>query len=334
MQAEAAALAREGHQVHVVAPSSDPTRLSNEDGVRAWPVAHGGVFGWPGAAARLRAAPWRAPGAALFAWRAAVRIAALRPDHVIAHWLVPSAFPIAVRAPSTASLCCVAHGGDVRLLISMPAPLRSRVLSRVLDRAAEVRFVASALLEDLRASLDPSTRRRLDAVAVVRPCSIEVPDVAKRATELRAAHRGVYLMTTVGRLVPSKRVDLSVAAANLLGPGVKLCVVGDGPERERLSALDGVGNVTFVGQTARSEALAWMAASSAVIHASAVEAAPTVVREARVLGVPVVACDAGDVANWARDDRGIRVVEASAPAIAEAVEALRRSGRHMHDDWQ
>ena len=43
------------------------------------------------------------------------------------------------------------------------------------------------------------------------------------------------------------------------------------------------------------------------------------VREARALGVPVVACDAGDIAAWARDDAGIRVAEASPEGLAQAL---------------
>jgi len=50
-----------------------------------------------------------------------------------------------------------------------------------------------------------------------------------------------------------------------------------------------------------------------------VEAAPTVIREARALGVPVIACDAGDVAAWAADDAGIRVVEGTAEALGGAL---------------
>ena len=36
-------------------------------------------------------------------------------------------------------------------------------------------------------------------------------------------------------------------------------------------------------------------------------------------GVPVIACDAGDVAVWAADDAGIRVVEGTAEALGRAL---------------
>lgn len=322
VRAEAVELARAGHEVHVVAPDGGCSPL-DDDGVHVWPVPHGGVFGWPGAASRLRQSPWRAPGAAAFALRASERLSSVRADRIIAHWLVPSGAPIALRARSNAELICVAHGADVRLLCRMPAPLRELILRRVVDRASQLRFVAASLLHDLCANLPRELRVRIERVAVVQPCSIQLPDVSVRAKELRRASGGAHLLTAVGRLVPAKRVELAVQAANLIGRGVRLCVVGDGPERDRLRGFDVVGNVSFAGALDRDEALAWMAASAAVIHASAQEAAPTVVREARLLDVPVVACDAGDVAQWARTDAGIRVVAPSARAIAQAVQSMR-----------
>ena len=83
--------------------------------------------------------------------------------------------------------------------------------------------------------------------------------------------------------------------------------------------------VVFTGNLPRREALAWIAAADVVVHPSAVEAAPTVVREARALGVPVVACDAGDVALWAASDPGITVVAASGLAIARGIEGAIRT---------
>jgi glycosyltransferase involved in cell wall biosynthesis len=68
--------------------------------------------------------------------------------------------------------------------------------------------------------------------------------------------------------------------------------------------------------------MAWIAAADALLHPSAIEAAPTVIREARALDVHVVACDVGDVAAWADDDPGIAVAEPNAAALAAAVERM------------
>lgn len=321
VRTEALALAAAGADVHVIVPAARDGVIAS-DPVRLWPIEHGGVFGWPGAAARLAREPWRAPGAAAFAWRAADRLVALRPARIVAHWIVPSAFPIALGARTPAEVECVAHGGDIRLLCRLPAPARDLVVRRLVARPCCIRFVASALLDQLCASISPRLQTRLRKIAVVQPCAFDLPDVAARTVDLRNRFPDAKLLTAVGRLVPSKRVELAIAAANLIGRDVRLCVVGDGPERARLQRLDRVGNVAFVGALDRPDALAWIAASRVMIHASAQEAAPTTVREARMLGVPVVACDAGDVARWAHDDTGIRVVAPDAKAIADAIVSM------------
>jgi glycosyltransferase involved in cell wall biosynthesis len=80
-------------------------------------------------------------------------------------------------------------------------------------------------------------------------------------------------------------------------------MIGDGPE---LPSGDDLVDVR--GRLPRSEALAWIANASALVSTSRVEGAPTVVREARALGVPVVAFPAGDLAKLAQLDRGIHLV--------------------------
>jgi len=106
-------------------------------------------------------------------------------------------------------------------------------------------------------------------------------------------------------LIPEKRVALALQALELLDP-LSTVVVGDGPE---LSALrTRFPDVHFTGQLPRPEALRWIAAADLLISASAHEGAPSVVREARALGVPVVAVAAGDLADWAKADPGLLLV--------------------------
>jgi teichuronic acid biosynthesis glycosyltransferase TuaC len=52
-----------------------------------------------------------------------------------------------------------------------------------------------------------------------------------------------------------------------------------------------------------------MSAADLLLSASRHEGAPTVVREARALGTPVVATDAGDLRAWAAADAGIWLVD-------------------------
>jgi teichuronic acid biosynthesis glycosyltransferase TuaC len=336
VRSSALALVAQGHDVHVVAPGGSPVSPpEDQDGLHVHRAGGGSLFAWPGAIVRLREAPWRLLASGVFGAGALARLGSIgRVDRAVAHWIVPCAFPLAsaVRAP----LDVIAHGADVRLLLGVPRDVRERVLSLLLARGARFTFAATALLDALERSLRPALAARLADCAHVEAPPIDVPAVGARAASLRASlalGEGERLAVTACRLIASKRVELAVSAVHAAGGRVRLVVVGDGPEQPALThrAAELGLAVRFAGALPRREALAWVAAADVLLHPSAVEAAPTVVREARALGVPVVACDAGDIAAWARDDPGIRVArptttETLAEALARTLgEALARS---------
>ena len=273
VRASARELEREGHRVTVVAPPP------------------GGAFGWPGVAARLRARPQRAIEAATWVARARARVAREDADRVIAHWAVPCAWPIAVA--SRAPIDVVSHGGDVRLLAALPRPARERVATTIARRATTWSFVSDALLGEWLAGLRGSTRRLVEAIAVVQPPPLDLPDAGalhEAIARRRRSLAGERVAVTVGRLVPTKRVDLAIEHVALRPDVDALIVVGDGPEQQRLERLArsrGVA-VRFVGAVGRRDALAWIGAARLLVHASEVEGLSTVVREAEALGTPVV----------------------------------------------
>ena len=324
------ALARAGHDVHVVAPGGSPfDRPRQSDGLTLHPAGAGTLFGWPGALARTREAPWRALAAGPFAAGVLARLHSIGPvDRAIAHWIVPCAWPLLAMTRPPA-LEAVAHGADVCALLAAPERVRSLVLESLLGAGASFSVAAASSLDALTAALPLSLAARLVAAARVEPPSIDVPDLAARGKDLRASldlAPAERVAVVACRLVPSKRVGLAIAAIAALRrhrAPVRLVVVGDGPERDplarRAAALDLA--VRFTGALPRREALGWLAGSDVLVHPSSIEAAPTVVREARALGVPVVACDAGDVARWAERDRGIAIAAPSAERIADAIAA-------------
>lgn len=325
VRSSALALAAQGHEVHVIAAGGLPRSKPTHDGPLIVHHAGGGsLFGWPGVVARLREAPWRILGSSVFAACAIGHLASLGElDRVIAHWIVPCAVPLAVSA-SRAPLEVFAHGADVRLLLHAPREVRERVIDTLLARDARITFAAASLRDALERSISPELADRLAKHAHVEPPAIDVPDVADHAAALRAGAglaEGDRLAVAASRLIPSKRVTLAIEAAH--AARVPLVIVGDGPDHATLAkrAEELGARVTFTGALHRRDALAWIAAADVLIHPSAVEAAPTVIREARALGVPVVACDAGDVAAWAEDDEGIRVVAAEVDALAAAISA-------------
>jgi len=335
--ADAAALAAAGHEVHVVCAGGSWRQPPERRGPLTihWAGA-GGVFTWPGAVARLRQGPWRA--LALPAFAAAVRwrwrqLGAV--DRAVAHWLVPSAWPLLASCP--VPLTVVAHGADVRLLCALPARLRRHVIASLLSRRTAFRFVAAALRDQLLAALDEAQAAQLAARAHVEPCPVLVPkDLAARAGRARdvAGRRpgpgAEPVAAVVGRLIPEKRVDLAIRGLAQLTPPPQLVVIGEGPERAHLEQLARRLGLpaTFLGHRPRTECLQAMAAADVLLHCSELEAAPTVVREARACGVPVVATPAGDVTRWAAADPQIVTAAPHPAAVGAALQvALNRRNR-------
>ena len=276
VKAEVAELERAGHRVTVVTPRP------------------GGAFGWPGAASRLRQRPWRAVEAAGWMLSAASQVRAARPAKIIAHWSVPSAWPIVtsagLRGLGPIPLEIVSHGGDVRLIARMPARLRRVVVSRLLARATSWRFVSQTLLEQLAHAIDAADRASLHAIATIAEAPLVMLDVAEDVRLRRSTLGDRPLYVCAGRLVRSKRVDRVIDyVAGYRGGKPILVVLGDGPERARLEKLarNWQLDVRFLGTTPRREALTWIGAADELVHASIAEGVSTVVREAHHLGVKV-----------------------------------------------
>jgi glycosyltransferase involved in cell wall biosynthesis len=250
-----------------------------------------GLFGWPGAVARVRERPLRLFGAATFL-RAATTALARRPadETIVAHWALPSALP-AVALGRRMRL--VSHGGDIRALCMLPAPLRTPLLRALLAQTDQWEFVSETLLASLLDRLSDGDATALRRVARVRPAPLAPIEAHHRAAgaQLRAAHRQAHggpLLVSVGRLIPSKRVDAAIRhAARTHG---SLVVVGDGPEAAKLEALAKKTGAaaTFLGRVDRGTAVAWIAAADALVFASKMEGCSTVLREAQALGTPVV----------------------------------------------
>ena len=273
VHAEVLELEAIGHRVTVVTPDA------------------GGAFGWPGAAFRLREKPWRAFEGATWMVRATAQVRSASPEKIIAHWSVPSAFPVVVSAGlEHVPLEIVSHGGDIRLLAASPRAVRHHVVRRLMRRATSWRFVSEPLLDRLAGTLDATDAKTLRAMSTIAPSPLAMIDVKEDARARRSAIGERPLFVCAGRLIRSKRVDrvIDYVAGMRSGQPI-LVIIGDGPERARLEKLarEWQIDVRFLGNTPRREALAWIGAADELVHASIAEGISTVVREAEHLGVKV-----------------------------------------------
>jgi teichuronic acid biosynthesis glycosyltransferase TuaC len=302
VQAEARSLATAGHDVTVFTAGSPGVSRGTPTVVR---IADGGATGPSGVVPRLRSRPWRGLGLAGWVYRTRRELQRHgRFDRVVAHFVLPVALPL-LSSPALrgAELDIVVHGSDLRLLEKVPAPLSRWLITRLLALGVSFRCVSGELL----ALLERLTGQRLGTRGRVEPVAIDVSAAPDRAR----ARRGLglseerALVVVIGRLIPSKRVGDALLAARLV-PNVEVVVIGDGPELARLRR--DFPEVRCVGALSRPLALRYVAAADVLLSASRLEGAPTAIREARALGVPVVSNAAGDLTEWARTDAALWVV--------------------------
>jgi glycosyltransferase involved in cell wall biosynthesis len=314
--AEVDALVERGARVTVFAAgraTAEPTPPPSASLQVHW-LGGRALFGFPGALTRLRQRPSRALALPLVGARYLRALASLERSRgpvteVVCHWLLPTAWPAGLWASRRGvELTAVAHGSDVRLLESMPRALRLRVVGALHAKGARLRFVSRELRQCLvHALADSPLLAAFAAGAEVRPAALAMPPPLERAEARRrvgvAAPAKVVVL--VARLVEGKRLETALSAAALL-PGFERLVIGDGPLRPELELL--FPEARFLGALDRGQTLEWLAAADVVLSASREEGSPTVVREARLLGTPVVAVACGDVADWAACDPELYVI--------------------------
>jgi glycosyltransferase involved in cell wall biosynthesis len=290
------------------------TRSELDPGIDVTWLGGGALFGAPGVLPRL---DQRRSRLALLVVPLLRALCALRQreryDRVVAHFLLLTGWPLGIwfsqrsgRLPA-AELEIVAHGSDVRLFEQLPAWLRRRIVKDLARNGARVRFVSAELRERMAKSAGSMDSAHYITAQAVAAMPLELPPLPtkQRARLDVGADEDAWLIVVMGRLTRGKRVRVALSAAELV-PNGQVVVIGDGPEREQLS--NDHPEVRFVGAVGRERALTWMRAADLLISASLLEGAPTAVREARILGIPVVATAAGDLRSWSLGDPDVWVV--------------------------
>jgi glycogen(starch) synthase len=131
----------------------------------------------------------------------------------------------------------------------------------------------------------------------------------------------------VGRLAAQKRADLLVTAFGAMREEADLVVVGDGPERDRVHSLvrtspaaDRITTSGFVEHTAVPGVLASL---DLLVLPSAYEEMGSVLVEAMVAGLPVVASDVGGIPEVVlHGETGLLVPPGDVPALTAALDRL------------
>lgn len=151
-----------------------------------------------------------------------------------------------------------------------------------------------------------------------RDSAVVYPPVATKgasAPTRLAANRDAFLLT-LGRLVPYKRVDLAIQAAERLG--IKLVIAGAGPERARLERLAGP-HAEFRGEVSEEEAGRLLSCCAAFVFCAEEDFGIAPV-EANAHGAPVIAYARGGALETIHDGRtGVFFSEHTVDALSLAI---------------
>jgi glycosyltransferase involved in cell wall biosynthesis len=134
----------------------------------------------------------------------------------------------------------------------------------------------------------------------------------------------------VGRLAPVKGLRVlieALGAARESFPGLRLTIVGDGPDRAALEALSRPQGdaIRFTGPLKQADVAKLLATTDALVLPSFAEGVPVVLMEAMATGLPVIATRVAGVAELVTDGVSGRLVAPGDPeALREAVIEIAR----------
>ena len=143
-------------------------------------------------------------------------------------------------------------------------------------------------------------------------------------------HSSPFTILCVGRLVPAKGQHILLAAVERLvkaGRQVRLCLVGDGPDRARLEEQVKVQGleayVAFAGAVNQDRIRALYAEADVFALASFAEGIPVVLMEAMAMSIPCVTTYITGIPELIRDGiDGLLVSPSDDAALAEAIARL------------
>jgi glycosyltransferase involved in cell wall biosynthesis len=203
---------------------------------------------------------------------------------------------------------------EVLLAISSVNPIR-----RQTEKRASVILAISPVTVG---QLSPKSREKALIFSQVGVDSKEIEMFPER----RCKDGGRFRLLSVGRFVHWKGFALGIKAFALFNqkyPNSEYCIVGDGPERDKLrelvSSLGLSGAVQFPGSLSREDYLHQLLQSDVLLHAGLHEPGAYVIAEAMAARLPIICPDFGEPASIVTSETGIKIPLSSPKGVVAGI---------------
>jgi glycosyltransferase involved in cell wall biosynthesis len=200
-------------------------------------------------------------------------------------------------------------------------PLKPNRMERIFDRvinrlARKIVVPGSGVYEGMR-TVEHADMSRVVILPYIYDFDRYVQPNAQAVNSIRARYPAHLTLLMSARLIPFKRHALVFSVISDLvheGLDLRMFVLGDGPERDRLEGFvrthhleDRISMLGF-----RADFLDYMAASDLLVHPSLTEASSNVVKEVALLGKTAIVCQGvGDFDDYLEDGRNAFLVPRS-----------------------
>jgi teichuronic acid biosynthesis glycosyltransferase TuaC len=219
---------------------------------------------------------------------------------------------------------CTVHGSDVKIY-----PYENRLVRWATQFALRHVDHLIAVSENLKqCTLELSGPREVHVVKNGADPEVFRPQKQSACRALLGLPDGRKIVCFVGHLRPDKAVDVLLEAfAKLQTRDVLLCLAGDGPVRgELVSQAERLGisqSCIFAGAQPHDRIALWMGASDCLVLCSLSEGLPTVLPEAMLCRLPVIATPVGGVPEIVRDaETGLLVTPGQVSEISHAIDRI------------
>jgi glycosyltransferase involved in cell wall biosynthesis len=204
-------------------------------------------------------------------------------------------------------------------LALQPVGIRRALLAATLDSVRRADLAAARHVTTFVAN--STTVRDRIATYYGRPSTVVHPFIDAQRFRLATRHNETFLV--VSQLLPYKRVDLAIEACAHLG--LKLQIIGVGPDRARLERLAGP-TITFRGRVSEEDLGAAYANCAALVQCGEEDFGMAAL-EAQAAGRPVIAFGAGGALETVSHGRtGMLFKEQTVEGLMEALCAFDPDG--------